>query len=152
MTTTKNNQACQLSEMAAGGHHSRSMVGKRMWTLAFFLLLVLFDQCHGAAATKGKKCQQYGHSCLGGHGKRSSPPMMNAAAAERFRAAADNADDMLPNLSFRTPTTTSVLKNDDEEKNFGNDLDETLDEQIKVRLEQPFSNPMISTLVYHHRN
>lgn len=132
MTTNNNNQACQLSEMTVGGHFPRSLVSKRMWTLAFLLLLVLFDQCHAAGASKGKKCQQYGHSCLGGHGKRSGPSIINP---ERFRsaAAADNTEDMLSNLSFRTPSTTSLFKNDEEEKNFGNDVDETLDDQIKVR-------------------
>ena len=31
--------------------------------------------------TLGKKCQQYGHSCLGGHGKRSSPSSSSASSS-----------------------------------------------------------------------
>lgn len=40
----------------------------------------------------GKKCQQYGHSCLGGHGKRSSsPPLMGLFTNSRIGAASGSS-------------------------------------------------------------
>ncbi|CAG2111794.1 unnamed protein product [Medioppia subpectinata] len=39
--------------------------------MVIYAIIVIFSISFQSCEANGKKCQQYGHSCLGGHGKRS---------------------------------------------------------------------------------
>ena len=96
----------------------------------------------------GKKCQQYGHSCLGGHGKRSQTPIggLIGAITSQYNSRIIPTRSLpvsVPLFIMRTNKATSDGDYDDDPSNM-----HTVDSKLNVRNSDELLEDMIGEYLY----